>query len=146
AGPGRTSSTPTSSTESGPTARWSRTGSRATLSTTDSQHETEAEPASFAFGQTIVAAFQSGRFTNGGAASIGFATSSDRGQTWRSGFLPGLTGLSRPAGSAERASDPTVVYDVEHGVWLIAALTLGADHWQLLVSRSTDGLSWSLPV
>ena len=120
--------------------------SRDAFHNSDSQHETEAEPASFAFGQTIVAAFQSGRFTNGGAASIGFATSSDRGQTWRSGFLPGLTGLSRPAGSAERASDPTVVYDAEHGVWLIAALTLAADQWQLLVSRSTDGLSWSLPV
>jgi hypothetical protein len=120
--------------------------SRDAFRNSDSQHETEAEPASFAYGRTIVAAFQSGRFTNGGASSIGFATSSDLGQTWRSGFLPGLTGLSRPAGSAERASDPTVVYDAEQGVWLIAALTLAADQWQLLVSRSTDGLSWSLPV
>ena len=112
----------------------------------DSQHETEAEPASFAFGQTIVTAFQSGRFTNGGASSIGFATSSDRGQTWRSGFLPGLTGLSSPAGDGERASDPTVAYDAEHRVWLIGSLTLGPDNWQLLVSRSTDGSSWSLPI
>src|SRR3954453_8680202 len=33
-----------------------------------SQHRTEVEPDSFAFGSTMVAAFQVGRFTDGGAS------------------------------------------------------------------------------
>src|SRR5689334_9194864 len=42
-----------------------------------SQHQTEVEPDSFAFGNTMVAAFQQGRFFGGGASDIGFATSTD---------------------------------------------------------------------
>src|SRR5260370_1779664 len=38
-------------------------------------HQTEEEPDTFAVGSTIVSAFQVGRFHNGGAADIGFATS-----------------------------------------------------------------------
>jgi BNR repeat-like domain/RTX calcium-binding nonapeptide repeat (4 copies) len=119
--------------------------SRDVFQNSDSQHETEAEPASFAFRRTIVAAFQSGRFADGAASSIGFAASSNEGRTWRSGFLPGLTGLSSPQGPAARVSDPTVAYDAEHGVWLIGSLAIAPDRWQMLVSRSPDGTSWSLP-
>src|SRR5947207_6622585 len=42
-----------------------------------SQHATEVEPDTFAFGPTIVSAFQVGRIHDGGGADIGFATSSD---------------------------------------------------------------------
>src|SRR5439155_192835 len=56
-----------------------------------SQHATEVEPDTFAFGPTIVSAFQVGRIHDGGGADIGFATSSDGGTTWSSGFLPGIT-------------------------------------------------------
>src|SRR4029077_10791982 len=55
------------------------------------QHGTEVEPDSFAFGQTVVAVFQIGRFEGGGATAIGVATSLDGGRHWRSGLLPGLT-------------------------------------------------------
>ena len=37
---------------------------------TDSQHATQVEPDSFAFGNTIVAVVQTGRFFNGGASNI----------------------------------------------------------------------------
>ncbi len=61
-----------------------------------SQHATEVEPDTFAFGSTIVTAFQVGRIHGGGASDIGFATSTDAGTTWNSGFLPGITTASAP--------------------------------------------------
>src|SRR5216684_331048 len=56
-----------------------------------SQHRTEVEPDTFAFGSTIVSAFQVGRFFNGGASNIGFATSTNGGHSFKNGFLPGIT-------------------------------------------------------
>src|SRR5262245_38586606 len=55
------------------------------------QHQTEVEPDTFAFGNTIVSAFQVGRVAGGGASSIGWATSTNGGGTWTNGFLPGIT-------------------------------------------------------
>src|SRR6185312_12987257 len=55
------------------------------------EHQTEVEPDIVAFGSTIVATFQVGRFTGGGSDNIGWATSSDGGTTWTNGFLPGIT-------------------------------------------------------
>ncbi len=42
-----------------------------------SQHATEVEPDTLSHGSTIVSAFQVGRFFNGGASNIGFATSTN---------------------------------------------------------------------
>src|SRR3954447_10974010 len=75
---------------------------------TSSQHRTEVEPDTFAFGSTMVVAFQAGRFTNGGASNVGFATSTDNGSTWTNGFLPGTTVYATPAGPYGRISDPSV--------------------------------------
>jgi hypothetical protein len=115
---------------------------------TDSQHKTEVEPDTFAAGSTIVSAFQVGRFFNGGASNIGFATSTNGGKSWTQGFLPGTTVFATPAGVYARASDPTVAFDAKHGVWLISYLGLRNPFppVDVLVSRSTDGLTWSLPV
>src|SRR4029450_13706720 len=41
------------------------------------QHATEVEPDTFAFGDTIVSAFQVGRINDGGAMNNGWATSTD---------------------------------------------------------------------
>src|SRR5512142_958452 len=82
------------------------------------QHRTEVEPDTFANGSTIVSAFQVGRFFGGGASNIGFATSSDSGQSWTQGFLPGTTPFSSPAGIYERTSDASVAFDAKHGAWL----------------------------
>jgi hypothetical protein len=118
-----------------------------------SQHATEVEADNFSFGDTIVSAFQAGRFFSGGGASgIGFATSTDGGQTWSHGFLPHLTVFSSPPGPFGRATDPTVGYDVAHGRWLIATLACDPAPGSCLtgtaitVSRSPDGLTWSDPV
>jgi hypothetical protein len=115
-----------------------------------SQHATEVEPDTYSFGSTIVSAFQVGRFNNGGASNVGFATSSNGGSTWTKGFLPGTTTFATPPGTFDRVSDPSVAYDAAHNVWLISYLGLvGANpniaptSPAVLVSRSTDGgLTW----
>src|SRR5918992_1443253 len=100
----------------------SRQLSRDTNRNADAHHQTQVEPDSFSFGNTVVTTFQSGRVGQGAAAMIGFATSRDGGRTWRSGFLPGVTADSSPPGPG-RASDPVVAYDAVHRVWLIATLS-----------------------
>jgi hypothetical protein len=114
----------------------------------DSQHRTEVEPDTFSFGSTIISAFQVGRFFDGGSSNIGFSTSTNGGSSWTQGFLPGTTVNAIPAGSYIRTSDPTVAYDARHGVWLISYLGFfSADSpADVLVSRSTDGLTWSDPI
>jgi hypothetical protein len=116
-----------------------------------SQHATEVEPDTFAFGSTIVSAFQVGRFFNGGASDIGFATSTNGGKSFTSGFLPGTTTFATPAGIYGRTSDASVAFDARDGVWLISFLGLfpngNTKEVDVLVSRSTDGgLTWSNPI
>src|SRR6516162_8683159 len=65
--------------------------SKDTFTNTSSQHATEVEPDTFAYGSTMVSAFQVGRIFGGGASDIGFATSTNGGVTWVRGFLPGIT-------------------------------------------------------
>src|SRR5215217_9536504 len=117
---------------------------------TTSQHRTEVEPDTFAFGSMIVSAFQVGRFFDGGGSAIGFATSTNGGATWTSGFLPGITKF-QGGGPFDRASDPAVAYDPQDNVWMISSLALseaGGVHGAAVVtSRSTNGgLTWGNPV
>src|SRR6266702_1407648 len=115
-----------------------------------SQHKTQVEPDVYSFGSTVVATFQSGRFFNGGASNIGWATSHDGGATWTHGFLPSSTVFATPAGIYPRASDPSVAYDAKHKVWIISWLGIKSPATgpvDVLVSRSTDGgLTWGHPV
>jgi len=120
--------------------------SRDTLRAERAQHETQVEPDSLAFGNTVVVGFQAGRFEDGGASGIGWATSQDGGRTWRSGFLPSITPYTSPAGPYDAASDPVVAYDASTRTWLLASLGVSENQTALLVSRSRDGLSWSAPV
>jgi hypothetical protein len=108
-----------------------------------SQHATEVEASAFAVGSTIVSAFQVGRIFSGGASDIGFATSTNAGGQWISGFLPGITIYEQGPFSA--ASDPVVAFDAAHATWLISSLTI-ANVDQVAVSRSSDGLVWSNPI
>jgi hypothetical protein len=118
-----------------------------------SQHQTEVEPQTLGFGNTFVAVFQAGRFfTGGGSSAIGFATSLNAGATWTSGFLPGLTIYSSPAGPFVRATDAAVAFDAKHGAWLVSSLACmppncAAGPDSIVVSRSTNGGTvWSAPV
>jgi hypothetical protein len=117
-----------------------------TFTNSTSQHATEVEPDSYAFGSTIVAAFQVGRISGGGAADIGYAISNDGGVSWQSGLLPGLTTFEC-SGTSSAVSDTSVIYDAAHGVWMISSLPISPTNIQVAVSRSSDGgVSWSNPV
>jgi len=110
------------------------------------QHETAVEPADAAWGSTVVAAYQVGRFGTGGASFIGFAVSNDAGRTWKRGLLPAVTVESNPPGPESAASDPSVAYDAVHGAWLISTLTIEHGGTRVMVAHSSDGLNWSAPV
>ena len=112
------------------------------------QHATQVEPHVLANGSTLVSAFQTGRIAPGGATAIGWATSTDGGNTWSHGFLPGLT-TGNGGGPYSAASDPAVAYDAKHGVWMIASLPISntSETTAVVVSRSTDGgFTWDNPV
>jgi hypothetical protein len=125
--------------------------SQDTFTNATSQHATQVEPDTFSDGSTIVSAFQSGRFFDGGASDIGFATSTTAGASWTSGSLPGITTFLG-AGTFDRVSDPSVAFDARDNVWLVSSLALlntasGPLGAAALVSRSTDGgLTWGNPV
>lgn len=124
-----------------------------TLSNSTSQHATEVEPDTFAFGSTIVSAFQVGRIFFGAAADVGFATSTDGGATWTNGLLPGLTIFFQGGTSSfNAAGDPSVAYDAKHGQWIIASIAAHEDangnivDDQVVISRSPDGINWGDPI
>jgi len=107
---------------------------------TSSYHKTEVEPDTFSFGNTIVGAFQVGRFFDGAASNVGWARSADGGATWSKGFLPATTPYSNPPGPWSRVTDPSVSYDPKHNVWIIVTLALtGTRGAGVLASRSTNG-------
>jgi len=110
-----------------------------------SQHRTQVEPDTFAYGATIVAVFQSGRFYDGGASNIGWATSTDGGAAWTHGFLPNTTVYAN--GTLSRISDPSVAYDAKHAAWIVNTLGIENLGQSILAHRSTDGgLTWSNPI
>jgi hypothetical protein len=114
-----------------------------------SQHKTEVEPDTVAYGNTIVSVFQTGRVYGGGGADIGWATSQDAGATWKHGFLPGITKAQNPGNKYDAVSDPAAAYDVKHGVWLVATLPISntrPSYPAVLISRSSDGVNWLKPV
>src|SRR4051812_42674508 len=114
-----------------------------------SQHRTEVEPDTFAHGSTVVAAFQVGRFFDGGASDIGWSRSADGGRTWKAGFLPGMTTSAGVATSPyERVSDASVAYDAAHGTWIVSSipLTSGTSVPTVLFNVSTDdGVTFGKP-
>ncbi len=116
------------------------------------EHQTEVEPDIFAFGSTMVAAFQVGRFNRGGSDNIGWATSSDNGITWQNGFLPGITRVVNPKNPYDNVTDPAVAYDAKYNVWLISSLAITINKNKMhflavIVNRSTDGgHTWGNPV
>lgn len=113
---------------------------------TTSQHATQVEPDTFAFGSTIVSAFQSGRFvTGGGSSDLEFATSTNGGATWTTGSLPGTTVYT--GGPYDRISDPSVAFDAAHGKWIIAGVAIkNSTGVAVVASTSSDGITWNNPV
>jgi hypothetical protein len=111
-----------------------------------SQHKTEVEPDTYSWGSTMVAAFQVARIYSGGGADLGFSTTTDGGQTWVQGYLPGLT-VNYKKGTYAAASDASIVYCEKYGVWLYSSLPIASNGGvDVAVSRSTDGLNWGSPI
>jgi len=110
------------------------------------QHQTEVEPGAFAYGPTIVTAFQVARVYSGGGMDVGFATSLNGGIAWTNGYLPGLTQWYQ-GGSNSAASDAAVAYDPKHGVWMINTIPItNGGAINVAVNRSTDGIHWDNPI
>lgn len=106
------------------------------------QHQTEAEPATFAFGSTVVSAFQAGIGEDTGAENIGFVTSQDGGQTWMHGVLSGTTTVA--GGIYSSIVDSAVAFDARHSVWLISDMGQTNNDgipggYAILINRSLDG-------
>ncbi|WP_035792110.1 exo-alpha-sialidase [Kitasatospora mediocidica] len=115
-------------------------------SDSQAQHATEVEPDTYSYGSTIVSAFQVGRVTGGGASNIGWATSTDGGQSWTRGFMPATT--ANTSGPYGQVSDASVAYDAKDGVWMVSwlGITTG-NNVDVELSRSTDGgHTWGNPV
>lgn len=116
------------------------------------EHATEADPSTYSYGSTVVAAFDQGEYADGsGDSGVGFATSHDGARTWTHGSLPGITAST--GGPFSRVIFPAVAYDPRDRVWLISMLAgtgNGAGpptRLAVLVSRSADGgRTWSRPV
>jgi hypothetical protein len=111
-----------------------------------SQHATEVEPDTFADHGTVVAAFQVGRFFNGGASDIGVVRSGNGGATWDApGFLHDTFNSGDASSPYERVSDPSVAYDARHGVWMVSSIPLlpNISTPTVFINRSTDdGRTW----
>ena len=109
-------------------------------------HATEVEPLMAANGDTIVTSIQVGRFFSTGADDTGWATSKDRGRTWKHGFLQGMTVAT--GGPWTGVSLPTVAFDDKHQTYLIASMPFDdqGNGRGILVSRSLDGTKWSDPI
>ena len=129
-----------------------------TYTDTVGQHATQVEPDSFAFGNTIVTAVQTGRWLNGGGSGIAVSRSADAGATWSRTNLPLLTNNpttdNTPTGPFDRVSDPVVAYSAKHNVWMVSTLPLtgrstsvGPTAAGVYTSRSTDGgVTWGAPI
>ena len=111
-----------------------------------SQHATEVEPDTFADHGTIVAAFQVGRFFNGGGSDIGVVRSANGGASWGApGFLHLTFNSGNSSSPYERVSDASVAYDAAHGVWIVSSIPLlpNVTVPTVFFNRSTDdGRTW----
>ena len=87
----------------------------------------------------LLATFQEGRFTDGGALSCGYAHSTDGGLSWSRSLLPQLTRIS--GGNFDRATDPVAAFDGFGNAFLCTLGLSGANTelGVLLLHRSSDG-------
>jgi len=124
------------------------------LQNPDSAHRSEVEPASYAWGSTIVYTYHVARRPGNigwGSGAIGFSTSLDGGKTWHAGYLPDLT-VNYKDGAYGAVADPSVAYDAKHNTWMISTLPLAGLNQNsgkigdVAVSLSSDALHWSKPV
>jgi hypothetical protein len=113
------------------------------------QPETQAEPFLAIDPEreaNLLAAYQEGRFTDGGARALTFAVSKNAGRSWKEGLVPGLTHVT--GGEFQRASDPWVAYGPGGRVYYASLLFNETDPDNgIFVSASANaGKTWGPPV
>lgn len=94
----------------------------------------------------LLATFQEGRRSDGGATSCGYAFSVDGGRTWQRALIPRLTVVNE--GVYFRATDPVAAIDRDGNLYLntLNARTSDFSLADLTIVRSSDdGQTWSLP-
>lgn len=97
--------------------------------------------------ELLLATFQEGRLSDGGALTCGLALSQDGGLTWTRGLIPQLTRLD--GGSYFRATDPVAAIGPQGDLYLntLGALDNAFSMTAVVLSRSTDGgATWDAPV
>ncbi|WP_375503858.1 sialidase family protein [uncultured Jatrophihabitans sp.] len=117
------------------------------------QHQTEVETDTFSWGSSVVSTYQVGRnYPTYGAQAIGWSTSTDSGQTWQHGLLPGLTSSSpSPNAAYPLVVNQSVGYSAKYGTWVAPSVPyLPAPNntfkeAALLVNTSADGVTWNSP-
>src|ERR671935_217768 len=110
-----------------------------------SQHRTEVEPDTFAFGTTIVSAFQVGRFFDGGGSAIGFATSTNGGASWRATVLVSTIQPHTVAGGLRTSPLPSAEVDsagTVYVVWQDCRFRSGCSANDIVMSKSTSETTW----
>src|SRR5712691_8854158 len=112
-------------------------------------HATQSETSAAAFGPNIVVTYNNSTglhvIPNPSGSGLlvdrvqlsGFSSSTDGGQTWKSGFIP------PSAGATQTFGDPSIGVD-RHGVFYFANLAADTTHGTIQVNKSTDGgVTWS---
>lgn len=95
----------------------------------------------------VLATFQEGRFSDGGAYGNGYAISEDGGLSWRRALNPRLTLIE--GGIYHRATDPVGGIDRDGILYLNSLVAMDPNFGQgrLVIQRSEDrGLSWTDPI
>jgi hypothetical protein len=94
----------------------------------------------------LLATFQEGRFSDGGAVSNGYAVSEDGGFTWRRSLNPSLATVV--GGDFPRSTDPVAGIAHDGTLYLNSLVSLDNQFGlaRIVVQRSSDrGLTWTLP-
>lgn len=94
----------------------------------------------------LLAGYQEGRFSDGGARALAYAFSNNNGKTWTEGLMPGLTPVT--GGQFQRASDPWVAYGPGGRAYYVSLLFNETDpNNGIFVSASENGgRTWGPPV
>lgn len=87
----------------------------------------------------LLATFQEGRFTDGGAVTCGYAMSTNGGLAWSRALLPAITQVN--GGPYSRATDPVAAADAQGFLYVNTLALAGANNATgvLLLSRWTNG-------